>query len=63
VGVPFGFGLGFLFTDQLERVMTDVHRVERWLALAALVGLAAWLTVLAWRRGRMGAKRDAGSML
>jgi len=63
VGVPFGFGLGFLFTDQLERVMTDVHRVERWLALAALVGLAAWLTVLAWRRGRMGAKPDAGSML
>jgi membrane protein DedA with SNARE-associated domain len=63
LGVPLGFGLGFLFTDQLERVLTDVHRVERWLALAALVGLAGWLTVLAWRRGRAEAKRDASSML
>lgn len=59
----FSFLEQFTYLDQLERVMTDVHRVERWLALAALVGLAAWLTVLAWRRGRMGAKRDAGSML
>jgi hypothetical protein len=61
--VVFSFLEQFTYLDQLERVMTDVHRVERWLALAALVGLAAWLTVLAWRRGRMGAKRDAGSML
>lgn len=63
VGVPFGFGLGFLFTDQLERVLSDVHRVERWLALAALVGLVAWLAVLAWRRGRAEARPDAGDML
>lgn len=63
LGVPLGFGLGFLFTDQLERVLTDVHRVERWLALAALVGLAAWLAVLAWRRGRAEARRDADDML
>ena len=46
------FGIAFLFTDQLERVMRDVHRVERWLVLYALAGLAAWLAYLAWRQGR-----------
>jgi len=52
VSVPIGFGIAFLFTDQLERVMRDVHRVERWLVLYALAGLAAWLAYLAWRQGR-----------
>jgi membrane protein DedA with SNARE-associated domain len=52
VGVPLTFGMAFLFAGQLERVMADVHRIERWLILCALVGLAAWLTVLAYRQGR-----------
>jgi len=29
-----------------------VHRVERWLALLALVALATWVAVLAWRKSR-----------
>ncbi|OLC13970.1 MAG: hypothetical protein AUH29_11380 [Candidatus Rokubacteria bacterium 13_1_40CM_69_27] len=52
VGVPIGFGIAFLFTDQLERVMADVRRVEHWLVLYALVGLAVWLAVLAYRQSR-----------
>jgi len=52
VSVPISFGIAFLFTDQLERVMHDVHRVERWLMLYALAGLAAWLVYLAWRQNR-----------
>jgi membrane protein DedA with SNARE-associated domain len=52
IGVPIGFGLAFLFTDHLERTLEDVRRVERWLALYAMVGLAAWLAWLAWRQNR-----------
>jgi membrane protein DedA with SNARE-associated domain len=52
LGVPASFGLAFFFTDQLERVMADVHRVERWLVVAGLVAGAGWLAVLAFRRAR-----------
>jgi membrane protein DedA with SNARE-associated domain len=52
IGVPIGFGIAVLFADQLEQVMADVHRVERWLVLSALVALAAWLAYLAWRQNR-----------
>jgi membrane protein DedA with SNARE-associated domain len=52
VSVPFGFFLAFLFADQVEQVFRDVHRIERWLTLAALVGMAIWVTILVRRRGR-----------
>ena len=52
VGVPFGFFLAFLFADQVEQVFADVHRVERWIALAALIGIAAWVAIAVRRRGR-----------
>jgi membrane protein DedA with SNARE-associated domain len=52
IGVPIGFGLAFLFPDPLARVLVDVRRVERWLVLSAMVGLAAWLAWLAWRQNR-----------
>jgi membrane protein DedA with SNARE-associated domain len=52
VGVPVGFGIAFLFADQLERVLADVHRLERWLVLYALLALTAWLVYLAWRQNR-----------
>lgn len=53
VGVPVSFGLAFFFTDQLEQIVADVHRIERWLILAALVVIAAWVAVRAYRRSRM----------
>jgi membrane protein DedA with SNARE-associated domain len=52
VGVPLSFGLAFFFTDQLQELLADVHRVERWLAIAGLAALAGWLAVLAYRRAR-----------
>jgi len=52
VGVPAGFGLAFLFADQVEQVFANVHRVERWLGLLAVVGIAAWVGIAVWRRGR-----------
>jgi membrane protein DedA with SNARE-associated domain len=52
IGVPVSFGIAFLFTDQLERVLSDVHRIERWLALYALLVLAGWIGYLVWRQYR-----------
>lgn len=37
VGVPLSFGLAYFFTDQIEAIVTDVHRVERWALLGALI--------------------------
>jgi len=36
----------------VEQVFADVHRVERWLALAALVIVAIWVTIAVRRRGQ-----------
>jgi membrane protein DedA with SNARE-associated domain len=52
VGVPASFGLAFLFADQVEQVLADVHRAERWLGLFALVVIVAWISIAVWRRGR-----------
>ena len=49
VGVPLLFGLAYFFTDQIEAIMADVHRAERWLGLAGLLTLAVVLGVLVWR--------------
>ncbi len=58
VGVPVSFGLAFFFADQLEWVLADVRRIERWLAVAALALVAGWLAVLAFRRARRVAEGD-----
>jgi membrane protein DedA with SNARE-associated domain len=60
VGVPASFGLAFFFTDQLEQLMADVHRIERWLVLLVLLALAAWLGVRAWRRASALARETSG---
>ncbi len=52
VSVPFGFFLAFLFADQVEQVFADVHRLERWVVLGALVIVAVWVTLAARRRGQ-----------
>ena len=61
LGVPFLFGLAYFFTDQIDAIVADVHRVERWLALAGLVLLAAVLVagVRRWKR-RLGTERLEG---
>ncbi len=52
LGVPVAFGLAFFFTDQLEQIVRDVHRVERWVALIALALAAAYFAVRTYRRSR-----------
>lgn len=60
VGVPLSFGLAYFFTAQLQAVMEDVHRVERWLLVLGLVIVGAWLARLVWRRNRAGLPGGAG---
>ena len=52
VGVPLSFGIAFFFTDQLTQIREDVHRVERWVIMLALVALAGWLAARSYRRSR-----------
>ena len=52
IGVPIGFALAYFFTDQLEEILTDVRRVERWATLLVLLVLATWIAVIAWRKSR-----------
>ena len=61
LGVPFLFGLAYFFTDEITAIVADVHRVERWLALAGLLVLAAVLVVgvRRWHRRLGRERRDA----
>ncbi len=52
VSVPITFGLAYFFTDQLEQVLADVRRVERWLGMLAVVAVVGAFAVAAWRRQR-----------
>jgi membrane protein DedA with SNARE-associated domain len=65
LGVPFVFGVAYFFTEQLTAIAADVRRVERWLALAGLLGLVVVLGVgvRRWKRRldteRLEAERTA----
>jgi membrane protein DedA with SNARE-associated domain len=50
IGVPLGFGVAYLFTDQLPAILHGVHRAERLIALAAMVAVAALIAVAAYRK-------------
>lgn len=58
LGVPVGFDLAYFFTDQLEEVMADVHRVQRWLGLVVVVIIVTALAVSIWRRNRRGVTEE-----
>ena len=53
IGVPVGFGVAYLFTDQLPAIMRGVHRMERLLILAGLILLAAAIAYAAYRKSRL----------
>jgi membrane protein DedA with SNARE-associated domain len=58
--VPLVFGLAYFFTNQIQAILADVHRAERWLGLAGLLALAAMLVVAVWRwHRRVGKERSA----
>jgi membrane protein DedA with SNARE-associated domain len=50
--VPFVFALAYFFTDQIGAILADVHRVERWLALIALIVLTGGVVVYVVRWNR-----------
>jgi membrane protein DedA with SNARE-associated domain len=52
VSVSFAFGLAYFFADQVTAILADVHRVERWLALALLIAVigGAVAYVVRWNR-------------
>jgi membrane protein DedA with SNARE-associated domain len=60
VGVPVSFGLAYFFTDRLQAIVEDVHRVERWLILVGFVVFALWLLRLVWRKNRATLGAEAG---
>jgi membrane protein DedA with SNARE-associated domain len=49
LGLPLSFGLAYFFTDQVEAILADVHRVERWVMLGGLLVMLAVLAVVAHR--------------
>jgi membrane protein DedA with SNARE-associated domain len=51
-GVPLTFGLAFFFTDQINRLLGQMHRVELWIGVLALAAAGGWLGVALWRRNR-----------
>lgn len=54
VSIPLGFGIAYLFTDEIMALVAGLHRIERWLFLALLVLAAAWLAFRARRRIHIG---------
>ena len=63
VGVPLGFTLAYFFTDQLDAIISDVRRVERWIMLLVVAGVAAWIAVVAWRKSRAVSQDSSDGVL
>ena len=61
LGVPFLFGMAYFFIDEITALAADVHRVERWLALAGLLVLLVVVGAGLWRwKRRLGMERLEG---
>ena len=52
VGVPLGFGVAYLFTEELPAILNGVHRFEKILVLAGMTLLAAIIGYAAYRKSR-----------
>jgi membrane protein DedA with SNARE-associated domain len=50
-GTPLSFGLAYLFSEHVHQLLADIHRVERWLAVIALLGAAGWIAFALRRHG------------
>jgi membrane protein DedA with SNARE-associated domain len=61
-GVPLNFGLAYLFSRHIHAVLAEVHRVEGWIALFAVVGGSAWIYVTLHRRGDRALATAAGPL-
>ena len=52
VGVPLGFGVAYLFTEELPAILAGVHRFEKILVLVGMTLLAAIIGYAAYRKSR-----------
>ncbi len=50
-GVPLNFTLA-LFADRVHELLANVYRIDRWIAVLAVVAAAGWIGVFVWRRSR-----------
>jgi membrane protein DedA with SNARE-associated domain len=50
LGVPISFTLAYLFSERVHHLLAEMHRVELWLAVLAVLGVGIWLFVSARRR-------------
>jgi len=51
-GVPLNFTLAYLFADRVHELLANVYRIDRWIAVLAVVAAAGWIGVFVWRRSR-----------
>ena len=51
-GVPLNFSLAYLFADRVHELLANMHRIDRWIAVLAVVAAAGWIGVFVWRRSR-----------
>jgi membrane protein DedA with SNARE-associated domain len=51
-GIPLNFGLAYFFSEHVGRLMAEIHRVERWIAVIAIAAVAAWVAFALRRRAR-----------
>ena len=51
-GIPLNFAIAYFFTEHLHAILHDLRRIESWVALVLLVGVAGWVSVTLWRRSR-----------
>ena len=50
IGVPLGFGLAHVLTEQLYSLARETYRWERWLVLLGVLAFVGWLAYLVNRR-------------
>jgi membrane protein DedA with SNARE-associated domain len=58
-GVPLNFGIAYFFASHLKAVFEEVHRIERWIALVALIAGACWIYSAFRRRAERELARAA----
>ncbi len=51
-GVPLNFSLAYLFADRVHDLLANIHRIDRWGAVLALVAVGGWVGFAVWRRSR-----------
>lgn len=59
ISVPLMVGLGYVFSDHLQELGTEVRRWEHWIVRGAMICLLAYLAVVAAQRIRGDRSRSS----